>query len=337
MSESNMYAKRAWIRNLERPPKTCRKPACSRRPWAGAWCTLLLLFGLFWGVDSRGDIIVEEVAPGLYVRAGLQQEPSPENRGRIANIGFIVGEQRVAVIDSGSSLHEGLELRAAIRRVTSLPIAYVIFTHMHPDHVLGAGAFVEDNPRFVGHKQLADALARRQSFYLDATRRLLGGKLEGTQLIMPNATVSENLELDLGARVIHVEAHPTAHTNNDLTVHDPTTGTLWLSDLLFIERLPVIDGSILGWLRLMNRLSERNLERVVPGHGPVSTHWKEAFAAQQRYLNKVADGVREVIRNNGTITQAVAEVAMDERDHWLLFDENHGRNVTASFVELEWE
>ncbi|MCP3870724.1 MAG: quinoprotein relay system zinc metallohydrolase 2 [Gammaproteobacteria bacterium] len=278
-----------------------------------------------------------EVTDGIYVRFGLQQEPTTENQGRIANVGFILGRQRVAVIDTGNSLVEGLDLRAAIRRVTHLPIAYVIFTHMHPDHVLGAAAFVQDDPEFIGHVQLADALTRREPFYLEAARQLLGDDFEGTRVVLPGSPVSGSRKLDLGGRIIELEAHPTAHTNNDLTVYDPASGTLWLSDLLFIGRIPVIDGSILGWLRQMERLSARDIGLVVPGHGPVTHRWMDALAAQRRYLKKVVTGIREVIRNNGSITQAVSQVANGERENWLLFEENHGRNVTTSFVEIEWE
>lgn len=312
-------------------------PVNEQRKWFRGSCWLVLIFGMFWQGGCMGGVELVEVAPGHFVRFGLQQEPSPQNQGRIANIGFIVGERCVAVIDTGSSLREGLELREAIRRVTQLPIAYVVFTHMHPDHVLGAKAFVQDAPEFIGHAQLADALARREHFYLSAAKTWLGANFEGTELVLPNSAVTGIRKLDLGGRTIELEAHPTAHTNNDLTVFDPTNGTLWLSDLLFVERLPVIDGSILGWLRLMERLSGRDYAVVVPGHGPVVERWTHALAAQRRYLDKVATGVREVIRNNGSISQAVSQVAADEHDHWLLFEENHGRNVTASFVELEWE
>jgi quinoprotein relay system zinc metallohydrolase 2 len=290
------------------------------------------------GISGLPQVLpVEEIAPGIYLHRGAQEEASPENGGAIANIGFIVGTECVAVIDTGGTLAEGRALRAAVRRVTPLPIAYVILTHMHPDHVLGAAAFEQDEPRFIGHLNLPNALARRGDFYLERARSTLGHEADGTRVVMPTETVAEDLSLDLGGRTLGLHAYPTAHTNNDLSVRDSKTGTLWLSDLLFVQRIPALDGSILGWLKVIDRLNQGRAQTVVPGHGPVPADWHKALADERRYLESVATGVRQVIGRMGTIDDAVATVARDEKPNWLLFDDYNGRNVTAAFVELEWE
>ena len=143
--------------------------------------------------------------------------------------------------------------------------------------------------------------------------------------------------LDLGGRTLELRAHPTAHTNNDLSIWDAQTKTLWLSDLLFVERTPVIDGSLLGWLKVLTDLERVPAERVVPGHGPVPQDWHAAIADQRRYLESVADGVRAVIRRRGTLEEAVETIGPADAGHWLLLGDYHRRNVTAAFVELEWE
>jgi quinoprotein relay system zinc metallohydrolase 2 len=273
------------------------------------------------------------------MRQGIQEDASTANRGHIANLGFIVGEFRVAVIDAGGSLAEGQALLQALRKVTQLPIGYLILTHMHPDHALGAGAFAGEEVQVVGHENLADALVRRQGFYLDAARERLGAYAEGTSLVMPGSVVEVGRvrHLDLGGRVLELRAHPTAHTNNDLSLLDVATGTLWLSDLLFVGRIPVVDGSLRGWLQVMDELEGVEAERAVPGHGPARQDWKVAIEDQRRYLEALAEGVRKEIRDGGNIARAVETVGGEERDRWLLFDDYHGRNVTTAFVELEWE
>jgi glyoxylase-like metal-dependent hydrolase (beta-lactamase superfamily II) len=131
--------------------------------------------------------------------------------------------------------------------------------------------------------------------------------------------------------------HPTAHTDNDLSVLDHATGTLWLADLLFMARTPVIDGSLLGWLEVLDTLVGWPAERVVPGHGPASAPWPAAAADQVRYLERLRDEIRALIATGGTIEEAVAKVGTVERPAWELFDFYHPRNVTAAFAELEWE
>src|SRR5262249_50797168 len=159
---------------------------------------------------------------------------------------------------------------------TTLPVRYVINTHMHPDHVLGNAAFEADNPVFIGHAKLARGLAARSERYLAANKDLMGeAAFAGTHIVMPMQAVEDRTALELGGRTIDLEAHKTAHTDNDLTVRDSTTQTLFLGDLLFSGHVPTLDGSIVGWLALMDRLTAVPAERVVPGHGPPSMQWPD--------------------------------------------------------------
>ncbi len=286
---------------------------------------------------AAAPLAVEQVAPGVYVHRGAHEEATPENLGGFANVGFIVGETAVAVIDSGGSAAHGERLRAAVRAVTDLPISHVILTHMHPDHVLGSAAFLPDDPVFVGHTKLPRALAARGEFYIERLQEAIGARAEGTRVVSPSVTVEDVLEIDLGKRILRLTAHPTAHTDNDLTVFDVETGTLWLSDLLFVERTPAVDGSLKGWLSVIEELRSRQAERVVPGHGPVAADWPAALDDQERYLRSLLEEIRTVIAEGGTIERAVAEVGRQEADKWLLFEAYHPRNVVNGFTELEWE
>ena len=105
----------------------------------------------------------------------------------------------------------------------------------------------------------------------------------------PTLLVDGTLKLDLGARTLILRAWPAAHSDSDLTVLDEKTGTLFAGDLVFLAHMPVLDGSIRGWLSGIDELGALPAQRVVPGHGPVS-EWPAALADERRYLETLAVG-----------------------------------------------
>jgi quinoprotein relay system zinc metallohydrolase 2 len=304
---------------------------------SGPVAAILVLFASTPSWSETAALTLTEVAAGVFVHNGVHKEASPANNDAIANIGFVLGDDAVAVIDPGGSALEGDALRAAIRGRTDRPIRYVILTHVHPDHIFGAAAFRDARPEFVGHAKLPGALAQRGGYYLRRLHEALGGGAEGSEIVTPTFLGSTRVELDLGGRRLVLRAHGPAHTDNDLTILDDKTRTLWLSDLLFVDRLPVVDGSLVGWLRELDRLTAIAADRAVPGHGPVAVPWPAAAEPERRYLETLARETRVAIKSGTSIARAASEVGQSERGRWLLFDEFHPRNVTASYKELEWE
>lgn len=277
-----------------------------------------------------------EIAPGVHVRRGVDEEATPDNADAIANAGFIVGGESVLVFDPGGSLADGAALRAAIRERTTLPIRHVVMSHVHPDHIFGAGAFLEDQPAFVGHARLAPALAARGDYYRARLEEILGPGAAGPP-VMPTLEVADALEIDLGGRVVRLAAHGIAHTDNDLSLLDVSTGTLFPGDLLFVGRVPALDGSVLGWLKELEALKATGATQAVPGHGPERVDWPAGVADLDRYLRTLVQETRAAVRDNIGIEAAADTVAAAERGRWALFEEYHGRNVTQAYKELEWE
>lgn len=287
---------------------------------------------------SPTTLALAEIAPGVLVHRGRHALFAPDNAGDIANCGIVVGGEAVAVIDTGGSAVVGKALLAAIRSVTSLPVRYVVNTHMHPDHVLGNAAFLGEGAAFVAHHKMARGLAARAERYMAINRGLLGEEaFAGTEIVLPTLAVTARQEIDLGGRRLVLEPRPTAHTDNDLTVRDKKSGTLFMGDLLFAEHVPTIDGSIRGWLAVLADLEAVPADRVVPGHGPPALAWPAGAEPQKRYLSAVADDVRRMIKDGTPLAEASRAAAAGEAGQWQLFADYHARNVSAAFAELEWE
>ena len=278
----------------------------------------------------------EKVADGIYVHHGAHHDLDEGYDGDIANLSFVVGNKGVAVIDTGGSLKVGQQLRVAIAKETDLPVLYVINTHVHPDHIFGNAAFLQDKSQFVGHAKLGNAMALREEAYMRSNKAWLGEDFKGSEIVKPSVIVNDNLTLDLGGRTLQLKAYPAAHTNTDITILDSKTGTLWTGDLLFVERTPSIDGDIKGWLSVVQELKSLSAKKIVPGHGPV-VEGQNAFANEERYLSTLLADVRNSIKKGEPMEDAMETAAASEKGNWQLFQVVNRRNVNLIYPKLEWE
>jgi quinoprotein relay system zinc metallohydrolase 2 len=309
-----------------------------------AWAIVVLIAGADLPAYARPEapthereFALQEVAPGVFVHFGHALPLDAPGHDDIANIGFVVGEKCVAVIDTGGSTSIGRALRAAIRARTQRPICYLVNTHVHVDHVLGNFAFKADHPSFVGHAALPDAIARSRLYFMTQYASDLDQPPSAEQIIAPDRLVQAALELDLGGRHLNLRAWPKAHTDCDLTVLDEKSGTLWTGDLLFRDRLPAVDGDVGGWLAVIDDLARLKIQRAVPGHGPLTSDLAAALVPERRYLRALLDGVQDEIKLGKSMQDAIEHVAEAERPQWLLWDSTHPRNVARVYQQLEWQ
>jgi len=301
---------------------------------------LITSLGLTYFVFASGvenDFNITEVAQGNYLHKGIHVSLDDINHDDIANIGFIVGDKCIAVIDTGGSIDIGIKLLNKIKSISDKPICYVINTHVHFDHMLGNKAFIIENPEFVGHQRLAAEVERNRAFFLDHFKNDLGPNPEPSSIIGPSILVENSRQLDLGDRILTLIPFPVSHSHSDLIIIDNKTNTLWAGDLIFRERIPSLTGSLIGWIKVMEDLPRLEVKLVIPGHGNVAKSMAIAIKQQRDYLQRLLNETRQAIEDGQFVNEAVEHIDKDNQSNWLLHEFQHPTNVSRAFTELEWE
>lgn len=283
------------------------------------------------------DFEFKQVADGIYVHHGKHLDIDEGYQGDICNLGVIIGHDAIAVIDSGGSKHTGEQLLSAIRRISALPIRYVINTHVHPDHTYGNAAFQNGSTHFVGHEKLATNMLLRKEQYEKLNARLLGADGAASTTIIPDTLVHAEQTLDLGNRILRLQARKVAHTHTDLTILDTRTNTLFAGDLLFAQRTPVVEGDLKGLIAVLEQINQQQYALIVPGHGLESTDQKTIIGNELRYFNLLLNDIRNNIKKGISMEQTMDTAASSEHDNWVLFDIANRRNVNVVYPQLEWE
>ena len=188
----------------------------------------------------------------------------------------------------------------------------------------------------VGHHNLPAALEARGAFYLQSYRRQLGTSLmQGIEIVPPTVLVTDRLSLNLGGRTLELEAWQAAHTDNDLTVFEPASRTLFTGDLAFIGHLPTLDGSLLGWIGPRSaRCHRRGRRRPRTRPGAIVL----ASGARRRaplfrgvgHRPQSCDRSRRAARRGRRDRRAIGAGPLGP------VREYNQRNATAAYAELEW-
>ena len=256
---------------------------------------------IFFGNEIKSlDVI--EIAEGVYVHYGKHENfyEKEDNIGDIANLGFIIGDDSIAVIDTGGSHQVGESLKLAIKKVSKKPIKYVINTHGHQDHIFGNSAFLSEGVTIYGHYSLKKFLKERGSQYIRQIAQA-GDKVKGTSLIFPHKVIAETspdqvkklsneMTIDLGNRKLLLTSHATAHTYSDATVLDLKTKTFFVGDLVQDERTPTMDGLVKNWIKVLNEIEKIDFKIMVPGHGKIQKD-NTALEKTKTYLQVLYDDV----------------------------------------------
>lgn len=277
-----------------------------------------------------------EVATGVYMVPGATGEVDPENRGRVGNAGFIVGDLGVIAIDTGTSYRHGVALLEAIGKVTSKPVRLVLITHTRQEFLFGAMAYRQRGIPIHMHRKAALLMAARCENCLKNLKRTLGeDEMRGTAMFKPDREFEEPLVLDAAGRQVRVLYHGHSSGPGDIAVLDVQTGVLFAGGLLDFERIPdVQDSDLKGWRQALGALREIGARTVVPGHGPAAPA-PQVIDAVGRYLNQIEARLQELLQGGVALSAVADRTVLPEFESWDQYDTVHRRNASIVFLRLE--
>ncbi len=310
----------------------------SRRA-ASPFALLACVLGFATTIDAdAGDLPPPRgIAAHSYAWIGPYGPPTRENAGFRMNLGFVAGDDAVAVIDSGYGSDMAEAMLEHIGRVSDAPVRYVINTNSQPHRVLGNAVFEAHGARAIAAR---DALARLRDdgpAMAAVAARTLG--VDDARVVppgVPGLVVDERLDLDLGGVTLRIVPVGTAHTAGSLVVEAEGDDVVFAGDVLYGGRLLAVlpVGRLDGWVEAYERLRSFDGALFVPGHGqpgPLS-----AFEHSTRdYLGALLGYMDEAVDEGVPIAEAVD--GFDQRSWSDLadFEALARRNAYQAYLERE--
>ena len=287
-----------------------------------------------------------KIAADTYFLLGNIAEVDTKNRGFNGNAGFVVTREGVVVIDSLGTPKLGRQLIATVRQVTKLPIKYLIITHNHPDHSYGAIAFKKlAGIKIIGHEGTLNYLNSDNIQGSVAFRRsIIGPDMKGFKGVVPDILVGgkrfDHYTFTLGGKTFAIYNTGQHHSFGDLVVHQAEERNLWISDLAFNNRSTYMgDGHSLEVLESIDwmRRSFPDIQLMIPGHGSAQTPPFAMVEKTYSYVKRLRDEMRAAVKSGQDLATAVRLSDFKDWHDSPLYHENHKRNASFIYLEMEQE
>ena len=213
-----------------------------------------------------------KIADDVYSYVDTKNSTPQNSYG--ANAGIIIGKDGIVVVDTLISAKEAKRFIRDIRSVSKKPVKYVLNTHYQLDHTFGNSEFAKLGALIISHTNDGNNLKIRGETALknSNTYGLTEKDVKGTKIAYPVLTFNERMEIDLGDRKIELIYFRQSHTDGSIMVYLPDKKILFAGDILFTGYHPFMgEGDIEGWLKTLDYIMTMDVEKIIPGHGPVST------------------------------------------------------------------
>jgi len=232
---------------------------------------LLCINGLASAALDWSHVNPRQLGPRTWVvEHGPHEEPKSDSHGFHNNPGFVVTDDGIVVIDTGSSVEIGRMLLTKIAEVSDKPVTHVFTTHFHGDHWLGNQAIVEAYPNVhtIAHPEAIRLLgAGEDAFWVQRFSELLGDDFAGTRAVIPASAASEG-ELTIGGVRFDILLFDKAHTATDLMVYVRNDGVLFTGDVVNNAHCSFMGhGNFHGAIEATRKAASLRPSHVVAGHG----------------------------------------------------------------------
>ncbi len=250
------------------------------------------------------------------------------------NAGFVIGDDGVLVIDTFQDPRPARAMLAEIRKLTPLPIRFVVNTHYHLDHVNGNDVFAAAGATIVAHRNVR-AWMRTENIKMLDPPVTPEKKARVESLTLPTVVHDSHIELYLGGRRINVRYYP-GHTGGDSVVSVPDAHVVFCGDMLWKDHIPnMIDASTKAWVESLDAMQkDYGPSTWVPGHGGVANgHDVLIF---QKYLADLRDVVRLglVWKSGDALVQALLPGLKSSYGKWGFFSDYAGLDIEQTAQEL---
>ncbi|HWH79522.1 MAG TPA: MBL fold metallo-hydrolase, partial [Candidatus Binatus sp.] len=239
--------------------------------------------------------------------------------------------------DSGHNPTDSRAIAAAVKKLTPLPIRYLIDTEPHNDHT--TGHFVFSPPALiVAHEGVTDSMkaaySPQRNEKLMAESPAMRAAFEGYRLVVPHIEYRQKMTLNVGERTFELFYQKNVHSEADSAVWLPKERVLFSASGIVVNQINILRPfvtipDILAAAKMMKAL---NPEHVIPGHGIPGT--AKIFDDTEKYYALLLERVGKLVKAGKSLDEIKKEVKMPEYDKWAS-QERMPSNIEAAYKAVK--